>query len=141
MSVLNELRFVTLTKPLTKDPIVLRREKFIERLVEQKLLIEREIHPTLASTHNESEEGEGKQRNSQRSKSPWWWVEKDGKHYVIIKYGSKVLELQKGKQSIACDGLLGVKKTLETVEKAAIKGELDSLLQAVGNELRKRFSS
>ena len=76
----------------------------------------------------------------QKQSSAWWWKEKTGKYFISFKYGSKTLELSKGRPSIQCDTLLDVKKALETVYTATDKGELDQLLQSAGSDLRKRFN-
>jgi len=140
MSTLGELKLVAIAKPSIKDPILVRRTKFIERLEEQIALVTAKLEHVLHHTNaGITIDYEGQERV--RTKSPWWWEDKDGKTYLAIKYGSKVLEIQKGKTAIVCEGMAGVKKTLETIQKAAYKGELDALLQIVGGELRKRFSA
>ncbi len=145
MSYLGDLRLVAVQKPALKDPIVVRRFKFIERLEEQVALVVGRLEnptPSPAVQHpNLTTQEESSHAALHRHRSPWWWIDKDGKTYLSIKYGSQVIELQKGKPAILCEGLSGVKRALEALQKAAEKGELDALLQVVGGQLRKRFQS
>ena len=141
MASLSDLKFSTQAKPLFKDPVVVRRTKFMGKVNEQIILVTRHIEGNEAPTTMVVEEQDLGSRLVSKNPSPWWWKEKTGKFFISFKYGSKTLELSKGRPSIQCDTLLDVKKTLETVYAATDKGELDSLLQSAGSDLRKRFNS
>lgn len=141
MASINDFKFSTQAKPLLKDPIVVRRTKFMGKLNEQIVLVTRHIEGNEAPTPVVVEEQDLGSRLVPKSSSPWWWKEKTGKFFVSFKYGSKTLELSKGRPSIQCDTLLDIKKALEIVYTATDKGELDSLLQSAGSDLRKRFNT
>ena len=141
MAGLSDLKFSTQAKPLFKDPVVVRRTKFMEKLNEQILMVTRHSEGHEASTPMVVEKQDLGSGLVQKQSSTWWWKEKTGKFFISFKYGSKTLELSKGRPSIQCDTLLDVKKALETVYTATDKGELDSLLQSAGSDLRKRFNS
>ena len=53
----------------------------------------------------------------------------DGTVQLTIRYGSKALELAKGKSAIECAATAEVGPTLQKVKDAVLSGELDSLLE------------
>lgn len=58
-----------------------------------------------------------------------WWVENiDGTAQLTIRYGSKPLELVKGKNAIECESVSVIATILEAVKQAVIDGEFDSIL-------------
>jgi hypothetical protein len=69
----------------------------------------------------------------------WWFVSDTGKVCLQVRYGTRVLELAKGKNSIDVGTnaeLLGV---LETVRKCVELGELDAQIDAASVAVRARF--
>ena len=58
----------------------------------------------------------------------WWITNLDGTAQLTIRYGSKALELAKGKSAIECADAGQIAPTLMKVKEAAISGELDLLL-------------
>ena len=141
MASLNELKFSSQAKPQLKDPIVVRRSKFMEKLNEQILLVTRHSEGHEASPAMVVEKQDLGSGVVSKHRSAWWWKEKTGKFFISFKYGSKTLELSKGRPSVQCESLHDVKKAFETVYSATDKGELDQLLLLAGSELRKRFQS
>ena len=141
MAGLSDLKFSIQAKPAFKDPVVVRRTKFMEKLNEQILMVTRHSEGNEASTPMVVEKQDLGSGVVSKQSSAWWWKEKTGKFFVSFKYGSKTLELSKGRPSVQCDTLHDVKKVFETVYAATDKGELDQLLLLAGSELRKRFQS
>ena len=144
VSALSELKLTTQSKPTHRNAVVVRRQKLIERVFEQLRLIESyksgtssQAYRTVRKTNPDT--GLVELTQTDRKISPWWWSTADGKWYLSIKYGTQVLELAKGKGSIQVDGLLGVESTLRVIGEAAEKGDLDDVLTATGQNLRKRF--
>ena len=74
-----------------------------------------------------------------RKVSPWWWTDKDGNYLMAIKYGSKVIELAKGKPAVQAETLDQIIEVLKSLKLAASNGELDVLLTQAGELIRKRF--
>lgn len=141
MAILTELKFSTQAKPLFKDPIMIRRTKFMERIDEQIVLVTQHLEGNEAPTTVVVETEELGSGVVSKKSATWWWKEKSGRYLLAFKYGSKTVELQKGKPSVQCESLQEVKKVLEMVFTATDKGELDQLLMTAGSELRKRFQS
>ena len=120
---------------------MVRRTKFMEKIDEQIVLVNRAIEGIEAPSSMVVEEQDMGSGVVSKQGSAWWWKEKTGRYLLAFKYGSKTLELSKGKPSVQCESLQEVKKVLEMVFSATDKGELDQLLVAAGAELRKRFKS
>ena len=140
MGGLNDLKFSSTSKPLVKDPTVVRRLKLMEKLNEQVIMVNRCIEGNETSNSMVVEEQDSGNGVVSKNRPQWWWKEKSGRYYISFKYGSQTLELSKGKPSIQCESLEEVKKTLQVVYMATEKGELDSLLYAASVNLRKRFN-
>jgi len=141
MASISDLKFSTQAKPLYKDPIMIRRTKFMEKIDEQIVLVNRSIEGYQAPSTVVVEKQDLGSSVVSKQNATWWWKEKTGRYLLAFKYGSKTLELSKGKPSVQCESLQEVKKVLETVFSATDKGELDQQLLNAGSELRKRFKS
>lgn len=144
LALLSDLKLSNAVKSESRNPVISRRHKLIERIFEQLRLVEatKSGDPSQAYRvvrRKGADAGEVDFVQSDRRVSPWWWLASDGKWYLRIKYGSQVLELAKGKSSIQVDGIGGVEGTLRLIGEATERGELDDLLTSAGNSLRKRF--
>ena len=62
-----------------------------------------------------------------------------GKVCVSIRYGSKVLELSKGKSAVEVASPEDLIKTLETVRSAVEAGDLDVQIEAASGALKAGF--
>jgi hypothetical protein len=70
---------------------------------------------------------------------PWWWISESGKVCVSVRYGSKVLELSKGKSAVEVASPEDLIKTLETVRSAVEAGDLDPQIEAASGALKAGF--
>jgi hypothetical protein len=70
----------------------------------------------------------------------WWFVAETGKVCFSVKYGSKTLELAKGKPSVQVESAEDLVKALTAIKSAVEAGELDSQIEDASNTLRKGFS-
>ena len=59
--------------------------------------------------------------------------ETGGKLNLSIRYGARVIELAKGKNSIELDNLAAVLPTLDLIKKAIEAGELDEAITKVSS--------
>ena len=62
----------------------------------------------------------------------WWLKDADGNCLLAIRYGSKVLELDKGKSAIVVGKPDQLIPTIETIIAAINAGELDGHLAQMG---------
>ena len=131
-------------RPSTFDPISHRRLKFSLKIADQielaKATLSGSVFVKSASRiERDIETDERITIDYQRRVSPWWWIDKDGKYLLSVKYGTKKIELVKGKSAIQCPSLEQIILSLETLKQATIHGELDAHLQQAGESIRKRF--
>jgi hypothetical protein len=56
-----------------------------------------------------------------------------------LRYGTKVLDLQKGKNTIECSDQDDLLKTLVVVKTCVMNGELDAVIEAASLKVRERF--
>ncbi|MBK6862484.1 MAG: hypothetical protein IPG91_02420 [Ideonella sp.] len=69
----------------------------------------------------------------------WWWKTSDGKLLFSIQYGTKPLELAKGKPAIEVATMKELVEALQSVRDAAEAGELDALIEAASTSLGTAF--
>ena len=133
---LADVKLVSAVRPTFQDPVALKRSKFISRVSEQleiaNLLMKGEQIPFTSFNDPVS-------LKRPRRVSPWWWTDRDGKYLMAIKYGSKVIELAKGKSAVQAETLEQIIEVLKSLKLATSNGELDVLLNHAGELIRKRF--
>ena len=133
---LADVKLVSAVRPTFQDPVTLKRTKFISRVSEQleiaNLLMKGEQIP-FTSFHNPVS------LRRPRKVSPWWWTDKDGKYLMTIKYGSKVIELAKGKPAVQAETLNQIIEVLKSLKLATSNGELDLHLTQASELIRKKF--
>ena len=133
---LADVKLVSAVRPTFQDPVTLKRSKFISRVSEQleiaDLLLKGEQLP-FTSFHDPVS------LKRPRKVSPWWWTDKDGKYLMAIKYGSKVIELAKGKPAVQAETLDQIIEVLKSLKLATSNGELDLHLSQASELIRKKF--
>ena len=131
-----DVKLVSAVRPTFQDPVTLKRSKFISRVSEQleiaNLLMKGEQIP-FTSFHDPVS------LKRPRKVSPWWWIDKDGKYLMTIKYGSKVIELAKGKSAIQAETLEQIIEVLKSLKLATSNGEWDLHLTQASELIRKKF--
>jgi hypothetical protein len=69
----------------------------------------------------------------------WWFVADNGKLSLCVRYGTKVLELAKGKHAVEVGTGKDLLDVLDVIKKAVLAGELDAQIEAAANRLRDGF--
>jgi hypothetical protein len=143
MATLASLKLVAAKKPSNLPPVVHRRNKLSAKVVEQILLARAQnegtvFAPTRTKTVTNAE-GQRVQLTQPKRVKPWWFVAESGKCCIAIRYGSKVLELAKGKTAIEVASASALIDALEAVNAAVIAGELDGQIEAASGQLRSAF--
>ncbi len=144
MSAFNGLKLVAAKRPQAATPIVQRRNKLSNQLWEQIELARaaaegRTYAPIKLRNVVNKVTGERTRIEAVKRVKQWWFVADTGRVCVQVRYGTRVLELAKGKNSIEVangDELLSV---LETVKRCVEAGELDAQIDAASNAVRARF--
>lgn len=144
MSALTALKLVSAKKPIAMPPIVIRRNKLSAKLWEQiELAKSQSTGKPFVVTRNRTvkdvESGLAKVVVVPKRLRPWWWMSEAGKVCVSIRYGSKVLELAKGKAAVEVASPEDLIKTLETIRGAVEAGELDTQIETASGALKAGF--
>lgn len=143
-NVLNTLKLTAARKTRALPDVVKRRNKLLQKLGEQRDLaaaLEQGQHyaPKRLRSLRDADTGARVVKEVAVRIKPWFWTGEKGECLLAINYGSKLIELQKGKTAIdvgATDNLVTV---LETVITAVKNGELDVQIEAVSTKLRDGF--
>ncbi len=94
MSVLKSLAFTAMPKTAS-DPVHIRRAKFIEKLEEQKLLLQDTAYIRTVQRMAEVDGQKQAVVRKQRVK-PWWKADPSGQIVMSIKFGARAIEFEKG---------------------------------------------
>jgi len=144
MSTLDTLKLVAVKKPTHTPIVVIRRQKLASKVWEQLQLAKSQMDGTKFEvkkfrSYTDRESGLRKQIEVPKRIREWWFKNEQGKVCVAIKYGTRVLELAKGKHSIEVGSADELIKALELVKQAVELGELDAQLEQASGSVRKSF--
>jgi hypothetical protein len=144
MSTLDTLKLVAVKKPTHTPTVVKRRQKLASKVWEQLQLAKSQMDGTKFEvkkfrSYTDKESGLRKQIEVPKRIREWWFRNEQGKVCVAIKYGTRVLELAKGKHSIEVGSADDLIKALELVKQAVELGELDQQLEQASGSVRKSF--
>ena len=144
MSTLDSLKLTTAKKPTHIPAIVFRRNKLSNKLWEQIQLAKSQIDGTpfvvtKFKSVKDKETGLRKQVEIPKRIREWWFRNDAGKVCVSVKYGTKVIELAKGKHSVEVDNAQSLVKVLETIKSAVEQGELDAQIESASGALKLGF--
>ena len=144
MSTLDALKLVAVKKPTHTPIVVIRRQKLASKVWEQLQLAKSQMDGTKFEvkkfrSYTDKESGLRKQIEVPKRIREWWFRNEQGKVCVAIKYGTRVLELAKGKHSIEVGSADELIKALELVKQAVELGELDQQLEQASGSVGKSF--
>lgn len=145
MSAFNGLKLVAAKRPQAASPIVLRRNKLSNQLHEQIELARcqadgKTYAPSRIRSIKDKHTGERKLIDSVKRVKQWWFVAENGRVCLQVRYGTRVLELAKGKNSIDVGTVADLLPVLATVKKCVEAGELDAQIDAASAAVRERFN-
>ena len=140
---LSSLKITNITRQIKTDTVEFRRTKLIKKIEEQISLATAQKNGelfTVKRLKNVKDEASGTTSQIEVSKriNAWFWTD-NNKTYLQIKYGTKVLELQKGKNTIETASHDDLVKTLFLVRTIVSSGELDAVIEAASVKVRERF--
>jgi hypothetical protein len=144
MSTLESLKLTTAKKPTHIPAVVFRRNKLSNKLWEQIQLAKSQIDGTAFvvtkyKSVKDKETGLRRQIEIPKRIREWWFRNDAGKVCVSVKYGTKVIELAKGKHSVEVENAQALLKALETIKSAVEQGELDAQIEIASGALKLGF--
>jgi hypothetical protein len=126
-----KLNFVALPKNFRNDPVMKRREKMLSQLEQQRNLAQDPSFTIVQQRWVKDENGVKQPVERHKQIKRWWLRNGMGGCLLIIRYGSRVLELQKGKAAIDTGGEANLVAVIEEIMRMTKEGELDGLLMDV----------
>lgn len=137
MSALDKLKLVTAKRPASLPPALVRRNKLIVKLAEQAAIVQAAIKGEQYSStrYKKVIDNDGNTNTVEVEKrvKRWTYVGDDGKLYLTVRYGNKLIELAKNKQAIEVGDNVGLLKTIDVLKQAVENGELDTQIASVAN--------
>jgi hypothetical protein len=144
MSTLSKLKLISSKKQRSASPIVMRRNKLANKIYEQIQLViaksEGRIYAPKKLKTVTNIEGEKRTVETTKRIKEWYWTADNGKINLNIRYGSKIIELAKGKNAIELGNVAELIETLTLIKDAVLVGELDDAITIASDNLRSGFS-
>ena len=143
MTVIAKLKLVSSKRERTTSPIVVRRTKLHAKLNEQLELATankegRVYAPKRIKTVTNADGNRVSVESVKRVKE-WFWTGAGNKINLSVRYGSKTLELAKGKNAIELGTSDELIATLSALKEAVLAGELDEAINSASDKLRAGF--
>jgi hypothetical protein len=144
MSVIAKLKLVASKRERNLSPIVVRRNKLAAKIEEQLQLATAQKEGRLYAPKRiktvTNELGERVAVETTKRVKEWFWTTPANKINLSVRYGSKTLELSKGKNAIELGSGDELLATLTMLKDAVIAGELDDAITNASDNLRAGFS-
>ena len=145
MSVLSSLKLISAKRPSAIAPIQVRRNKLINKLTEQIGLANALQNGTTYTsmrlrTIKNKESGEVRTVEVAKRVRQWWFTADSGKVVIQLRYGSKVIDIAKGKNSVEVSNGVELITVLETLKVAVETGELDQQMSVAADAVKARFA-
>jgi len=145
MTVFSKLKLVASKKERNFSPVVARRNKLAGKIEEQLLFAtaqrDGQIYaPKRLKNVIDKATGERKTVEATKRIKEWYWTNSTGKIHLSVRYGSKTLELAKGKNAIELNSGDELLATLATLKDAVIAGELDDAIAQASDKLKAGFT-
>lgn len=145
MSALAKLKLINSKHSRTVSPIVHRRNKLVAKIAEQIDLATaqkegRLFAPKKLKTVTNTDTSERRTIETTKRVKEWFWTTDSGEINFSIRYGSKVIELAKGKNADEVANTDELNGTLSLIKDAVTAGELDEAISTASEKLRSGFT-
>ena len=131
MSTLKSLNIVALPKLSKNDPTLQRRVKLLTQLEQQRELAANPNFVVSLQKWRKQEDGSKLLVERQKRVKKWWVIDIMGNCFFTVRYGSRLLELEKGKAAITVGNKENLIAVVEAVIAAVKNGEFDALLNDI----------
>lgn len=144
MSVIAKLKLVASKRERNLSPIIVRRNKLSAKIEKQLQLAtaqkEGRLYAPKRIKNVTNAEGDRVAVETTKRVKEWYWTTPANKINLCVRYGSKTLELSKGKNAIELSSGDELLSTLSMLKDAVIAGELDDAITNASDNLRAGFS-
>ena len=143
MSIINKLKLVSSVQVRNVPPAIARRNKLCAKIEEQLLLAtaknEGKLYSPMRIKTITNEQGERVKVQVPKRVKEWYWTSQTGKINLAVRYGSKVLELAKGKNAIEIADNNELVDVLTQLKSAVVSGELDTAIENASSAVKANF--
>ena len=144
MSVISKLKLVASKRERNLSPIMMRRNKLAMKIEEQLQLAtaqkEGRLYAPKRIKNVTNDAGERVAVETTKRVKEWFWTTPANKINLSVRYGSKTLELAKGKNAIELGTQDELIETLSVLQQAVVSGELDDAINNARDKLRAGFA-
>ncbi len=143
-AILATLKLTAARKSRALPDVVRRRNKLLAKLTEQRELAAaleqgNQYAPKRLRTLRDVNTGARMVKEVAVRIKPWFWTGERGEILLSINYGSKQIEIAKGKTAIDVGDARNLVNVLDTVISAIKNGELDAQIESASVKLREGF--
>jgi hypothetical protein len=135
MSILKSMKFVEMPKQIN-DPITMKRAKLISQLDQQRALLESPAAQITVQRWQKQPDGTKQLVEHQKRIKRWWRVAADGSVVLMIRYGNRSIEFEKGKTAITVNNKDKLSDVFIKLIEAAQAGEFDTHISSMRNKRR-----
>ena len=128
MSFLSNVKLSEYNGKKLRNPAALRRHKLSEKIEQQLKLVADPNYRPIKTIWNIGEDGTERLFDKPMRIKRWWVEKVDGTVLLTVRYGSRPLELAKGKNAIELASMEALELTLRNLKLAVLSGELDQVL-------------
>ena len=144
MSILGNLKLISATTAPRINGVQRQRNKLAAKLDEQiEMATAKQSGQSYAPTQMKAVKnpatGQKVVVEAYKRVRPWFWKTAEDAYCFNVRYGSKVIELGKGKNAVEVADLAALIEALGTVKKAVLAGELDAEIEKASGALRNGF--
>jgi len=143
-TILNTLKLTAARKLRAMPDVVKRRNKLLIKLGEQRALAAAmqtgaHYNPKRLRSFKDADTGARIVKEVPVRIKPWFWTGEKGELLLAVQYGSRQIELSKGKAAIEVGTEASLLNVLDTVIAAVQNGELDVQIESASTKLREGF--
>jgi hypothetical protein len=144
MSAFAKLKLVS-AQAERKSPMILRRNKLTGHIDHQIASAKAEIEGGIYTVQRvklvkDAETGERKPVQTAARIKQWWWKSPNGKIMLALRYGSKPIEIAKGKNAVEVGSMSELVAALDALKEGVLAGELDAQIEQASGSLRAGFA-
>ena len=143
-TILNTLKLTAARKLRAMPDVVKRRNKLLIKLGEQRALAAAmqtgaHYNPKRLRSFKDADTGARIVKEVPVRIKPWFWTGEKGETLLAVQYGSRQIELSKGKAAIEVGTEASLLNVLDTLIAVVQNGELDVQIESASTKLREGF--
>ena len=135
MSILKSLKFTEMPRNIN-DPIAIKRAKLISQLDQQRALLESPAAQITVQRWQKQADGTKHLVEHQKRLKRWWRVAVDGTVLLMVRYGNRAIEFEKGKTAITVANKDKLSDVFVKLIDATQAGEFDAHIATAGIKRR-----